>query len=120
MIKRIFCDNFIYNNDTKAKWEKIDSDFQEWEKSISGRYSSALCHKTFLAEKLYNSFPEIYDNFHCNIDNILLKDFHGIGESVSFSGTNYIILNRTITQRGGILLTLQTSDMKIITHEFFE
>ncbi len=109
----------------EEQWNKIFKLFYEWEVSFAGINSSMLSHKMYFIQLLFQEFPLLKIYANKDIVDIVLPDRLLIGQQLSIKQTgnkleSACIVGRQITERGGLLLTLERPDKTRYTYEFIE
>jgi hypothetical protein len=109
----------------EERWDNISKLFYEWELSFAGLNSSLLSHKMYFIQLLFQEFPFLHTYANKEIVDIILPDSCLIGQELSIKQTegyleNVCIVGREITERGGLLLTLEKPDKTRYTYEFIE
>jgi hypothetical protein len=116
----------ISDIDFDAKWQTVVATFSEWESS-AGQNTSDLNVRLEFLERVCAAFPHVPLHRDNAIVDLLLSDSGARNVGHTFKcqlpdgrcGTTRIV-NRKITDRFGVLYTLETAEGFRFTREFFD
>jgi hypothetical protein len=104
------------SSNTENKWNNILTNFGSWENSPVGMNSALLSHKMYFLELLFKEFPMLLKRENESIVNIAFPNTLVVGQELTVGR----IVRRELTNRGGLLLTIEKSDGTLFSHEFID
>ena len=116
MLKEIVLKIEKESYNTEKQWKNILTNFGSWENSPDGVDSALLSRKMYFLELLFREFPMLLKRENERIVNIVFPNTLVVGQELAVGR----ILRRELTNRGGLLLTIEKSDGTLFSHEFID
>ena len=116
MLKKFVLEAEKESSDVEKRWERISKNFKIWESTPHGTNSALLSHKMYFLELLFEEFPLLLNRENERIANIVFPDTLVVGQELAGGR----IVRREITNRGGLLLTLEKPDGTRFSHEVLD
>lgn len=106
-------------------WDEIIEEYRTWEQSFPGAHTSTVNRKMYLYKIIHSYFPNYLFNSCNKFVELILSDLRKPGDLIHIKlpdGTmgNATIIRREITERFGVLFTMESDKGVLFSHEFFD
>ncbi len=111
------------NADIENVWNEVIKKYEEWESQFYGQHTSTINRKLQLFKFLRDYFPLL--SSVSGVVDIVLSDLKKPGEVMRMvlpggKAGEAKVMRREITERLGVLFSMESSDGIIFTHEFID
>jgi len=107
------------NTSFDENWRQVTASFLRWLNKLPAAISP-LTRNLELLRRLCETFDIPALRHNQDLLSVLLQGAIEDGQSVNLHGGPWKVVRRTVTERYGILYTLQNEKGEIIEHEFFD